>query len=214
MSTPVVFIDRDGTLIEEPADQQVDSLAKVRFMPGVFAALGELRRRGFRLAMVTNQDGLGTASFPQLSFEEPQQFMLEVFKSQGIEFDAVFVCPHFKSDGCECRKPKPGLVKDYLRDADVDLSRSVMIGDRDTDLEFARNIGVRGLRVLRHGTPEESWPALVRAVSARRAQVERRTKETRIDVRVNLDDTAPIHITTGIGFFDHMLEQISKHGGF
>jgi imidazoleglycerol-phosphate dehydratase/histidinol-phosphatase len=214
MSTPIVFVDRDGTLIEEPADQQVDSLAKVRFMPGVFAALSELRRRGFRLAMVTNQDGLGTASFPKPAFEAPQRFILDVFKSQGIEFDAVFVCPHFKADDCECRKPKPGLVKEYLRDADVDMARSVMIGDRDTDLEFARNIGLAGLRVLRHGTPKESWPAIVRALNARQAHVQRRTKETSIDVRVNLDDTTPIQVATGIGFFDHMLEQLAKHGGF
>jgi imidazoleglycerol-phosphate dehydratase / histidinol-phosphatase len=214
MSTPIVFVDRDGTLIEEPADQQIDSLAKVRFMPGVFAALSELRRRGFRLAMVTNQDGLGTASFPKPAFEEPQRFILEIFKSQGIEFDAVFVCPHFQADDCECRKPKPGLVKEYLRDADVDMARSVMIGDRDTDLEFARNIGLPGLRVLRHGTPRESWSAIVRALNARQAHVERRTKETSIAVRVNLDDTTPIQVATGIGFFDHMLEQLAKHGGF
>jgi imidazoleglycerol-phosphate dehydratase / histidinol-phosphatase len=214
MSTPIVFVDRDGTLIEEPADQQVDSLAKVRFMPGVFAALGELQRRGFRLAMVTNQDGLGTDSFPRHTFEEPQEFILSAFRSQGIEFHAVFVCPHFKSDGCDCRKPKPGLVKDYLRAADVDLARSAVIGDRDTDLEFARNIGVRGLRVLRNGSDEETWPAIVRAISARQARVERRTQETNIEVQVGLDATAPIHVATGIGFFDHMLEQLAKHGGF
>jgi imidazoleglycerol-phosphate dehydratase / histidinol-phosphatase len=212
--TPIVFVDRDGTLVEEPPDQQVDSLAKVRFMPGVFAALSELKRRGFRLGMVTNQDGLGTPSFPKPSFEEPQSFILDVFKSQGIEFDAVFICPHFVADGCECRKPKTGLVKDYLRDAAVDMTRSAMVGDRDTDLQFARNIGVRGLRVALHGTEDETWPAVVRAISARQARIERRTKETRIDVGVDLDATTPIQVATGIGFFDHMLEQLAKHGGF
>jgi imidazoleglycerol-phosphate dehydratase / histidinol-phosphatase len=212
--TPIVFVDRDGTLIEEPPDNQVDSLDKVRFMPGVFAALSELQRRGFRLAMITNQDGLGTPSFAQAAFEDSQHFILEAFKSQGIEFDAVFICPHLKTDGCDCRKPKIGLVRDYLRDASIDMTLSAVVGDRDTDLEFARNIGLRGLRVLRHGSDEESWPAVVRAISARRAHVERRTRETSIDVRVGLDATAPIRVTTGIGFFDHMLEQIAKHGGF
>jgi imidazoleglycerol-phosphate dehydratase/histidinol-phosphatase len=212
MST--LFIDRDGTLVEEPLDEAVDSLEKIRFMPGVFAALSELKRRGYRFVMVTNQDGLGTASLPQVAFEKPQQFILEAFRSQGIEFDAIFICPHFKSDNCSCRKPKTGLVEQFIRDVPVDLAASAVIGDRDTDLELATNLGVRGFRVRRHGVPEESWPEIVRAVTARRARVERRTKETNINVTVDLDATAPIHIATGIGFFDHMLEQLAKHGGF
>lgn len=214
MSAPVLFVDRDGTLIEEPADHQVDSLEKIRFMPGVFAALSELRRRGFRLAMVTNQDGLGTASFPRPAFEAAQRFVLDAFKSQGIEFEAVFVCPHFPGDECDCRKPKIGLVKDYARDAAFDLHTSAMIGDRETDLQFARNLGVRGLLVRRDGAPAETWPEIVRTLTARQAHIERRTKETNIEVRVGLDATTPIQITTGIGFFDHMLEQLAKHGGF
>ena len=214
MSTQLLFVDRDGTLIEEPADRQVDSLTKIRFMPGVFAALTELRRRGFRLAMVTNQDGLGTSSFPRAAFEESQQFIIEAFRSQGIEFDAVFICPHLPADGCDCRKPRIGLVKDFLREAQVDLNASAMIGDRDTDLEFARNLGVRGLRVLRQGADSESWPGIVQALTARQARVERRTRETQIEVRVGLDATTPIQVATGIGFFDHMLEQLAKHGGF
>jgi len=214
MSVPILFIDRDGTLIEEPPDHQVDSLDKIRFMPGVFAALAQLQRRGFRLAMITNQDGLGTPSFPRPAFEESHKFILAAFESQGITFDAVFICPHFPADGCECRKPRIGLVRDYLRDADVDLANSAVIGDRDTDLELARNLNVRGLRVLRNGTDAESWPAIVSALTARNAVVERRTKETHIHVRVGLDATAPIQVSTGIGFFDHMLEQLAKHGGF
>ena len=209
-----LFIDRDGTLVEEPPDEQVDSLEKVRFMPGVFAALAELVHRGYRLVMVTNQDGLGTGSFPRAAFELPQQFILETLRSQGIEFDAVFVCPHFKSDACGCRKPNTGLVAEYIRATGVDLSASAVVGDRETDLQFAANLGVRGVRVRRDGTPEESWAAVVSALTARRAQVARRTKETQIDVRVNLDETSPAHIATGIGFFDHMLEQLARHGGF
>ena len=210
----IVFVDRDGTLIEEPDDKQVDSLAKVRFMPGVFAALAELQRRGFRLVMVTNQDGLGTSSFPHADFETPQQFVLETFASQGIEFAAVFVCPHLSSQGCECRKPKTGLVQEYVRASGVDLAASAMIGDRDTDLEFARNLGVRGLRVRRAGGADEDWAAAVHALTARSARVQRQTKETRIEVSVDLDASAPLHVATGIGFFDHMLEQLAKHGGF
>jgi imidazoleglycerol-phosphate dehydratase/histidinol-phosphatase len=214
MSARILFVDRDGTLIEEPADHQVDSLEKIRFMPGVFAALAELKRRGFRLAMVTNQDGLGTPSFPRPTFETPQQFILDAFRSQGIEFDAVFVCPHFQADGCDCRKPRTGLVQDYIRDAAVDLEASAMIGDRETDLEFARNLGVRGLLVRGNGSDPETWAQAVHSLTARQGHVDRRTKETNISVRVGLDATAPIQIATGIGFFDHMLEQLAKHGGF
>jgi imidazoleglycerol-phosphate dehydratase/histidinol-phosphatase len=214
MSARILFVDRDGTLIEEPADHQVDCLDKIRFMPGVFAALTELRQRGLRLVMVTNQDGLGTPSFPRPTFEAPHEFILQAFRSQGIEFDAVFVCPHFPADGCECRKPRTGLVQDFIRDADVDLEGSAMIGDRETDLEFARNVGLRGLLVRRNGSAAETWPEVVRSLTARHARIERRTKETNINVRVGLDATVPIQVATGIGFFDHMLEQLAKHGGF
>jgi len=214
MSSRILFVDRDGTLIEEPADHQVDSLDKVRFMPGVFAALAELKQRGFRFVMVTNQDGLGTASFPRPTFEAPHEFMLQAFRSQGIEFDAVFVCPHLPADGCECRKPRIGLVQDFIRDAAVDLGGSAMVGDRETDLEFARNLGLRGLLIRMNGSDSETWPQIVRTLTARQAQVQRRTKETDIQVRVGLDATAPLQVVTGIGFFDHMLEQLAKHGGF
>jgi imidazoleglycerol-phosphate dehydratase/histidinol-phosphatase len=213
-NTKVLFVDRDGTLIEEPPDEQVDSIEKIRFMPEVFAAMRQAKKLGYKLVMVTNQDGLGSTSFPQKSFDVPHQFMMDVFSSQGVEFDAVFVCPHRKSDGCACRKPKIQLVEDFLREQNVDLAASVMIGDRDTDLEFANNLGVRGIRVRRHGTPEETWPAILRTLGERKARIRRKTKETDIEVAVNLDATAPVKIVTGIGFFDHMLEQIAKHGGF
>ena len=213
-ASPVLFVDRDGTLIEEPADLQVDSLAKVKFMPGVFAALAQLRKLGYRLVVVTNQDGLGTASFPQADFDSAHQMMLDVFSSQGIEFDAVFVCPHFTKDGCDCRKPKIRLVEAYVRDKGMDAERSAMVGDRDTDLVFAQNLQIRGMKVRRNGTPEETWPAIVRELTARRARTERKTKETQIEVAVDLDATDPIQVSTGIGFFDHMLEQVARHGGF
>jgi imidazoleglycerol-phosphate dehydratase / histidinol-phosphatase len=211
---PVVFVDHDGTLVEEPPDRQLDALEKVRFLPGVFAALADLERAGFRLVIVTNQDGLGTPSHPRAAFEKAHRFVLDVFASQGIGFEEVLICPHLASDGCSCRKPATGLVERYRSDPSVDLARSAVVGDRDTDLELARNLGVRGLRVRRDGSPEETWPAVARALLARRARLERVTRETRVTLSVDLDCGEPVRARTGIGFFDHMLEQLAKHGGF
>jgi imidazoleglycerol-phosphate dehydratase/histidinol-phosphatase len=212
--TKILFVDRDGTLVEEPPDEQVDALEKIRFMPGVFSALRQAQGAGYKVAMVTNQDGLGSSSFPQKTFDVPHQFILDAFSSQGVEFDAVFVCPHRKSDGCDCRKPKIKLVESYVRDQDMDAAASAMIGDRPTDIEFANNLGVRGYLVRRHGSDQETWPSILKSLTERRARIQRKTKETDIEVRVNLDATSPVKIVTGIGFFDHMLEQIAKHGGF
>jgi imidazoleglycerol-phosphate dehydratase / histidinol-phosphatase len=212
-AVPMLFVDRDGTLIEEPGDEQVDRLEKVRLMPGVFAALTTLKAAGYRLIMVSNQDGIGSERFPRANFELAHEFVLQLFRSQGIEFDAIFVCPHFAHEQCACRKPRTGLVTEYLRQHLLDRDRSAMIGDRDTDLEFARALGIRGLRVGGE-LPEQSWPALVRTLLARRASVRRRTRETEISVELELDSGAPSRIGTGIGFFDHMLEQLAKHGGF
>ncbi len=210
----VLFIDRDGTLIEEPADHQVDSLAKVRWMPGVFASLQQLVAAGYRLVMVTNQDGLGTASFPRADFEPAQRFVVDTLASQGIGFDEIFICPHLPADGCECRKPKAGILGDYLLRTLVDRTASAVIGDRDTDLELARNINVRGLKVLKDGDASQTWPAITAELLARRASVHRVTKETDISLRVDLDREGDTHVSTGIGFFDHMLEQVARHGGF
>lgn len=213
-AAPTLFVDRDGVLVEEPADEQVDRLEKIRFMPGVFAALVELRRAGYRLVMVTNQDGLGTASFPRQDFERCQQFILDALDSQGIVFDAICICPHSAADQCDCRKPKAGIVREYLRDHDYDRGRSAVIGDRDTDMELARNLGIRGLRIARHGEDWATWPAVAAELLTRRASVHRRTRETDIEVSVVLGAGGPQEISTGIGFFDHMLEQLAKHGGF
>jgi imidazoleglycerol-phosphate dehydratase / histidinol-phosphatase len=210
----VLFVDRDGTLIEEPPDEQVDGLEKIRFVPGVFAALQEIVAAGYRLVMVTNQDGLGTDSFPRERFELAQRFVLEAFASQGLVFDAVCICPHRPADGCSCRKPAAGIVRDYLAGHAVDLSASAVVGDRITDMEFARNIGVRGFRVQLGGSLAETWQAVAQQLLARRAQLSRATRETRISVAVDLDAEAPIRIATGHRFFDHMLEQLAKHGGF
>jgi imidazoleglycerol-phosphate dehydratase / histidinol-phosphatase len=214
MSAPTLFVDRDGTLVEEPVDQQVDRLDKIRLLPGVMAALAQLRRAGYRLVMVSNQDGLGSQSYPRSSFDQVQQFLLQLFESQGVHFDAVFVCPHRPAEGCPCRKPRTGLVSEYLQQHPIDPARSAVIGDRDTDLEFAHALGIRGLRVRSGGAANEHWAAVAQRLLARRARVERKTRETVIEVIVELDAIEPSRIDSGIGFFDHMLEQLAKHGGF
>jgi imidazoleglycerol-phosphate dehydratase/histidinol-phosphatase len=210
----ILFIDRDGTLIEEPQDKQVDSLAKVRLARGVIPALLDLKRAGYRFVLVSNQDGRGTASFPELSFSEPQDFMREIFASQGIEFEAEFFCPHFPADDCACRKPKTGLLTEFMAGRSIDPTRSYVIGDRQTDLDLAANLGVGGIRI--HGEGGETWPDIAARLCRheRTARVSRRTRETDISVAVNLDREVPVSISTGIGFFDHMLEQIARHGSF
>lgn len=215
-SQKILFLDRDGTIITEPPDQQIDSLQKLALMPGVVPALLKLRDAGFKFVLVSNQDGLGTASFPQSTFLEPQNFLRDLLASQGITFDAEFFCPHFSQDNCECRKPKTGLLNDYLKGTAIDRSASAVIGDRETDLQLAQNIGVRGIRVKQNGNPGLTWEQIAAELSQaqRTATVERKTKETDIRVEVNLDRESPIHISTGLGFFDHMLEQIARHGGF
>jgi imidazoleglycerol-phosphate dehydratase/histidinol-phosphatase len=212
----VLFLDRDGTLNEEPPDEQVDSLEKIKLLPGVVPALLDLKRAGFTFVMVTNQDGLGTQSLPAEKFEQAHQFILRLFASQGITFDAVFVCPHFKREECACRKPRTGMVEEFLHANSIDKAHSFMVGDRDTDLEFAVNLGIEGIRVRADGTEAESWRAIAQRIlgAARRAHVRRTTKETDVVVEVDLSREGPSTIGTGIGFFDHMLEQIARHGGF
>jgi imidazoleglycerol-phosphate dehydratase/histidinol-phosphatase len=212
----ILFLDRDGTLIEEPPDEQVDSLEKIRLLPGVVPALLDLKQAGYAFVMVTNQDGLGTSTLPREDFERAQQFLLDLLASQGIDFDAVFVCPHFQHENCACRKPKLGLLQQYLDAHPLDTARSYMIGDRDTDMEFAANLGIQSLRVRLDGAAQECWPAIAKRIagSARRAHVRRKTKETEVAVDIDLSSEGPCRIATGLGFFDHMLEQIAKHGGF
>jgi imidazoleglycerol-phosphate dehydratase/histidinol-phosphatase len=211
----VLFIDRDGTLIEEPRDCQVDALEKVRLVPGVIVALRKLLDMGYRLVLVSNQDGLGTASFPKEDFSLVQDFVLALFASQGIRFDEVFICPHLAEDGCNCRKPDTGLLTRYLADNTLDRSCCAVIGDRDTDIQLADALGMRGLR-LGSGKPPLTWHDVCRILTpgARIAEDERSTRETSVRVRVNLDAPGPLTVNTGIGFYDHMLEQIAKHGGF
>ena len=214
---PILFLDRDGTLIVEPPDHQVDRCDKLRLVDGVIPALLRLRDAGYAFVVVTNQDGLGTPAFPQEDFEAPQRMMLELFASQGITFEEVLVDTSFPADDAPTRKPGIGLVLHLLRDRGIDWARSAMVGDRDTDMAFARNLGVRGfqLRGAEFGG-EFDWPAIAHALAdaPRTARVSRATRETRVEVAVDLDQAAEPDVATGLGFFDHMLEQLGKHGGF
>lgn len=211
----ILFVDRDGTLIEEPPDFQVDRLDKVRLAPGVIPALLELKRAGYRFVLVSNQDGLGTTSFPEPDFRETQDFVRQLFASQGIEFDAEFFCPHFPADDCACRKPKTGLLTEFLAGREIDRTHSAVVGDRQTDLDLGANLGVPGYRI--HGEHGLTWAEIAGRLTTgapRTATIERRTRETSIHVDVNLDADAPVSISTGIGFYDHMLEQVARHGSF
>ncbi len=211
--TRILFVDRDGTLIEEPEDFQIDAYEKLRFLPGVIPAMLRLRDAGFEFVMVTNQDGLGTESFPRDSFTGPHELMMQVFASQGISFRDVLIDESFPHENKPTRKPGIGLVLHYLRDRSIDLEGSAMVGDRDTDLQFAGNLGIRGFRL---GPGLDTWESIAHALAdaPRTAVVARHTRETRIRVEVDLDRVAASDIHTGLGYFDHMLEQIGKHGGF
>lgn len=215
MARKILFIDRDGTLVEEPDDFQVDCLDKIRLVKDVIPALKRLSDAGYALVMISNQDGLGTEANPQAAFDQVQQFILDLFASQGIEFEAVRICPHLDSDQCDCRKPRTGLVLDYLRDG-FDAARSAVIGDRDSDVKLAEALGVRGFKIAGFEGDGDNWPAIARELldAPRRATVERKTRETTITASVDLDDGSVQQISTGIGFFDHMLEALARHGGF
>ena len=216
MPEKVLFIDRDGTLIQEPDDYQVDALDKVHLVDEVIPSLLELANHGYRFVIISNQDGLGTDSFPQEDFDRPHALTMSLFETQGINFDEIFICPHLPEDNCECRKPRTGLLTKYLAAHNIDLGASAVIGDRQTDMELADRIGVRGMLVNCDAEMVNTWPQIVERLcySDRVASVERNTNETQIRVSVNLDTGADVSISTGIGFYDHMLEQIAKHGGF
>ena len=214
MSTKkILFVDRDGCLIEEPDDEQVDSFDKLRLMPGVIPALLRLREAGFRFVMVTNQDGLGTDAFPEADFIGPHELLLQILCSQGIVFDAVHIDPSLPEERSPNRKPGVGMLLEYLRDPQLDRTHSAVIGDRETDLKLAENMSLKGYRV---GPQGEDWARIASTIleTQRTGLVERKTAETGIRVAVNLDAPKPISIQTEIGFFDHMLEQIAAHAGF
>jgi imidazoleglycerol-phosphate dehydratase/histidinol-phosphatase len=218
MKRRILFIDRDGTLIEEPADEQIDSFEKLKFMPGVFRNLAFIRQHtDFLFVMVSNQDGLGTGAFPEDTFWPVHNFILQTFESEGVTFDDILIDRHFPEDEAPTRKPNTGLVHKYMSNPDYDISGSYVIGDRETDRLFAQNIGCNFLQVSTitpHPSTTYTWDQIAELLFAgeRTAEVRRTTKETDIYIKVNIDGTGHCDISTGLGFFDHMLEQIGKHG--
>lgn len=210
----ILFIDRDGTIIREPEDEQIDSFEKLQFVPRTISSLAFLRQHtDYHFVMVSNQDGLGTPAFPENTFWPVQNFILDTLRGEEVEFDDILIDPHFPEDNAPTRKPQTGLVEKYMNAPEYDIAGSYVIGDRETDRRFAENIGCGFLQI--DANDPASWD---RAVSIayggeRTAEVKRTTKETDIFVRLDLDGSGRCNIKTGLGFFDHMLEQIGKHGG-
>ncbi|MCI6551772.1 MAG: bifunctional histidinol-phosphatase/imidazoleglycerol-phosphate dehydratase HisB [Prevotella sp.] len=212
MKQRFLFIDRDGTLIEEPADEQIDAFEKLKFVKGMIRNLAFIRQHtDFKLVMVSNQDGLGSDSFPEHTFWPVHNFILQTLAGEGIAFDDQLIDRHFPEDRSPMRKPGTGMLKAYLTNPDYDIANSYVIGDRDTDRQLAVNMGCRALIIGQDGT---DWDKIAEILFAgeRTAEVRRTTKETDIHIRLNVDGSGKSDIRTGLGFFDHMLEQIAKHG--
>ena len=233
MRKKVLFIDRDGTLIKEPEDEQIDCFEKLVFYPKVFVNLYKIcKELDYEIVMITNQDGLGTSIYPEDTFWPVHNFVLETFKAEGIEFDEIFIDRTFAKDNAPTRKPNTGLLTKYF-DFNYDLENSFVIGDRLTDIELAKNLNAKGIFINdeRHlGENELSasveelkqfialetndWEAIYNylKLTSRTAAIKRNTNETRIQIDLNLDGNGKSNIDTGIAFFDHMLDQLSRHG--
>ena len=229
----VLFIDRDGTLIREPADEQIDAFEKIDFYPGVFTYLGKIARElDYELVMVTNQDGLGTEAFPETDFWPVQEFIVKTLKQEGIQFKAIHIDRTFPHENAETRKPGTGLLQAYF-EAPYDLANSYVIGDRLTDIELAKNLGAQGIFINNEtqlGTGEIQageeevrkcialetidWARIYEFLKLkdRTAVIHRKTNETDIHLILNLDGTGQADINTGLAFFDHMLDQLARHG--
>ena len=227
-----LFIDRDGTIIAEPADEQIDSLEKLSFVPGAISGLKSLAGLGYELVLATNQDGLGTASFPEESFLPAHEKMLATLRGEGVRFDDELIDRTFERDNAPTRKPRTGMFARYM-DGSYDLAASYVIGDRATDMLLARNLGARGIllrpeeegrRMLREAGASEacvlvsdSWEEIAEFIrrGERRVEIRRETRETQIRVRLDLDGRGDFNdrISTGLHFLDHMLSQIAHHGG-
>jgi imidazoleglycerol-phosphate dehydratase/histidinol-phosphatase len=220
MSKKALFIDRDGTIIVEPLpDFQIDSLEKLEFIPKAISVLRKIATEfDYELVMVTNQDGLGTASFPEETFWLPHNKMMQVLAGEGINFDDVLIDRSFEHEGLPTRKPGIGMLTKYIN-GDYDLQNSYVIGDRLTDVKLAQNLGAKAIRLHTDSTPEAvlvttDWEEIYQYLKGKRprtAKIHRKTSETDILVTLDLDTHKTSHFATGIGFFDHMLEQISRH---
>lgn len=221
MKQKVLFIDRDGTILIEPEDKQIDSLDKFRFLPGSITALAKIARElDYQLVMVSNQDGLGTDSFPEPDFWPCQNMMLEILKGEGVVFDEILVDRTFDHENALTRKPRTGLLTHYIKGS-YDLENSFVLGDRSTDVELAKNLGSKVIQVAEEGEETADlvttdWDAIYRFLKQqpRTGSVSRKTNETEIDVFISLDGTGKSSISTGLAFYDHMLEQLARHGGF
>ena len=229
----VLFIDRDGTLIIEPEDKQIDAFEKLLFYPKVFQYLGKIAKElDFEIVMITNQDGLGTDSFPEETFWSVHNFIIESFKNEGIEFKHQFIDSSLPEDNAPTRKPKTGLLTQYFSE-DYDLTNSFVIGDRFTDIELAKNLKAKGIFINDNtnlvtneiskkreeldkyiAMESNDWEVIYKFLKAeaRTGFIERNTNETKIKIHLNLDGTGQSNIDTGIAFFDHMLDQIARHG--
>lgn len=215
----VLFIDRDGTILIEPQDEQLDSFAKLTFLPGVITNLSKIAREtDYELVIVSNQDGLGTSSFPEDTFWPVQNKMLEILKGEGVVFAEIFIDRTIPSQNAPTRKPGTAMLTRYLAQG-IDLPSSFVIGDRETDIQLARNLGCRAIFIGTSTFPEaelctNSWDDIYSFLkqTLRTSRVVRKTSETEIMVEINLDGNGKSRINTGIGFFDHMLEQIARHG--
>ncbi|MGB0776587.1 MAG: bifunctional histidinol-phosphatase/imidazoleglycerol-phosphate dehydratase HisB [Flavobacteriaceae bacterium] len=217
----VLFIDRDGTLvIEPPVDYQLDSLEKLEFYPGVFQYLAKISSlNSYELVMVTNQDGLGTKSFPEETFWPAQNKIIKAFENEGVVFDEVFIDDSFEEDQSENRKPRTGMLKKYLNNREYDLKNSFVIGDRQSDMMLAKNLNTKAILISEKDDElsdltTQSWKEIYDFLAGeeRKIQLTRNTAETKIDLSLNLDGKGKSTIDTGIAFFDHMLDQISRHG--
>ncbi len=216
----LLFLDRDGCIIREPEDEQIDSFEKLRFLPGAISSLSKIARElEYRLVMVTNQDGLGTETHPEENFWQPHNMMIQILADEGVEFDEILIDSTRPQDNAPTRKPGTAMLTHYIR-GDFDLNNSFVIGDRQTDVQLAKNLGTKAIRICEENDRDAqlttmSWDEIYRFLKGqdRRCRVNRKTSETDISVILNLDGTGKSSINTGLGFFDHMLEQLARHGG-
>ena len=219
MTKKVLFIDRDGTLIREPEDFQIDSFEKLEFLPNVFSSLSRIAMElNYELVMVSNQDGLGTDSFPENTFWPVQNFILNALKNEGVNFADVLIDPSFEHENKPTRKPGTGMLQKYIY-GNYNLKNSFVIGDRQTDIKLAENLGTQSIFIGEEKNAEATlatndWNEIYQYLKSvpRIGKVKRETLETSIDIEVNLDGSGVSEINTGLPFFDHMLQQISKHG--